>query len=76
MVAGAAAGRGEGVEVPAPRHAPPAHHAQRMRAPRPRVLAPAVRPARGHEDVVTVDNLPAHAAAKMEDGLAIRLPTP
>ena len=73
VVPGAAARGYEAPEVPRPRHAPPAHPALRMRtshAP----LAPAVRPARGHEDVVTVHHLLAHAAAQVESGPTVRLP--
>ena len=74
MMPGAAARGHEALEVLfGSGHAPATHSALRVRsihAP----LAPAVGPARGHEDVVTVDNLPAHAAPEVELGPAVRLP--
>ena len=69
-----AAARGdEAPEVSASRHAPSAHPALRLRSSHA-PLAPAVSPARGHEDVVAVHNLLAHAAAQVEIGPAVRLP--
>ena len=70
---GAAARGDEAPEVSAPRHAPSANPALRLRSSHA-PLAPAVRPARGHEDVVTVHDLLAHAAAEVEIGPAVRLP--
>ena len=64
----------EAVEVLlGPSHAPPTHSALSMRSSHA-PLAPAVSPARGHEDVVTVDNLLAHTAPEVELGPAVRLP--
>ena len=74
MVPRAAARTREALEVPAPRHAPSTDPALSMRSGGHAPLAPAVRPARGHEDVVTVHNLPTHAASEVEIGPAVRLP--
>ena len=56
MVPRAAARGDEAPEVSAPRHAPSTHPALRLRSSHA-PLAPAVSPARGHEDVMAVHNL-------------------
>ena len=74
MMPGAAARGHDALEVLlGSGHAPATDSAQRMRSSHA-PLAPAVGPARGHEDVVPVDHLLAHAAPQVELGPAVRLP--